>query len=177
MFKKKGKKISIFFSWIFIRSGGGQKSQFFKNGENGKFGQNRSTLEHFFSNNGFFIFLINLICHWYVLNIAHTRAFRGLFYFRSFTRGSKFWFFKKMKKYPFQSIFHKKCAAYSKNTENRHFMNRSVRKHINESKIFFWFFFRRFGRPPGGSQNGEKLEFSLFYHILGGFEHFGHFKH
>ena len=82
-----------------------------------------------------------------------------------------------MKKYPFQSIFHKQCAENSQNAENQHFMNRSVRRHINRSKKYFFRFFPPIQSTPERSQNGEKLKFSLFYHILGVFQHFGHFKH
>jgi hypothetical protein len=56
-------------------------------------------------------------------------------------------------------------------------MNRSVRRHLNEHKKIFDFFFAVSADPLGGAKQVKKLEFSCFYHILGVFVHFGQFKH
>jgi hypothetical protein len=56
-------------------------------------------------------------------------------------------------------------------------MNRSVRRHLNEHKKNFEFFFRVSAYPLGGPKMAKKLEFSRFYHILAVFGHFGQFQH
>ena len=79
------------------------------------------------------------------------------------------------------AIFHvflpKRYAGNAKFIEKQHFMNRSIRRHLNEHKIFFEFFLRLLVDPLGGPKMAKKLEISRFYHILVVFGHFGQFKH
>jgi len=56
-------------------------------------------------------------------------------------------------------------------------MNRSVRRHLNEHKIFFEFFSRLLGDSLERPKMAKKLAFSPFYHILAVLVHFGQFKH
>ncbi len=57
--------------------------------------------------------------------------------------------------------------------ETQHFINRYVRSHLNEHKNIFDIS-SGFQTTPWGFQNGEKLKFSHFYHILTVFETLTH---
>ena len=82
---------------------------------------------------------------------------------------------------PRGGIFHvflpKRYAGSAKFVEKQHFRNRSIRRHLNEHKKIFEFFFRLLVHPLGGPKMAKKLEISRFYHILVVFGHFGQFKH
>jgi len=78
-------------------------------------------------------------------------------------------------------IFHvfipKRYSGNAKFIEMRHFMNRSITRHLNENKIKIRIFFRLLVDPLGGPKMAKKLEISRFYHILAVYDHFGQFKH
>jgi hypothetical protein len=64
---------------------------------------------------------------------------------------------------PFFHVFWPKLyAGNAKFIKTRHFMNRSVRRHLNEQKHFF-LIFPDFSLPPGVTQNcGKNLDFHVF---------------
>ena len=72
----------------------------------------------------------------------------------------------------FGSLMHDKRAKFEKNDN---FMNRSIRRHLNEQKSAKKYFSSYVTRPPGVSQMVKKLDFLHFYPILRVFESFGAF--
>ena len=79
---------------------------------------------------------------------------------------------------PFFHVFlPKRCAENAKFTKTHYFMNRSVRRHLNEYKKYFLIFFRVSVYTLGGLEMVKKLEFLHFCQILDVFGHFNPYNH